>query len=239
MCKTDEMPPSTSSSEKEQEQEHQHRRQDNNNNNVLPSNPFQSVYISKEPDESDADAENDSNSSRCRSCLKAIVRIYWEQEFLILVVLAILLAMAYPPLGAKYVQPDITASWIAVIFIFFVSGLSLKTSEFSSALKEVYFNAYVQIFNFGVTSSVVFGLARLLALANILRKDLTDGIIIAASLPMTTNMVQLMTKAAGGDEAAAIFNAAFGNLVGVFISPALILGYIGTSSNLDVLGRYS
>jgi hypothetical protein len=39
-------------------------------------------------------------------------------DFLILVVLAICLAKAYPPLGAKYVQPKITATWIAIMIIF-------------------------------------------------------------------------------------------------------------------------
>jgi hypothetical protein len=42
----------------------------------------------------------------------------WLNEFLILAVIAILLAKAYPPLGAEYLQPQITAKWIAVIFIF-------------------------------------------------------------------------------------------------------------------------
>jgi hypothetical protein len=39
-------------------------------------------------------------------------------EFLVLVVLVILLAKAYPDLGARHVQPQITATWIAVIYIF-------------------------------------------------------------------------------------------------------------------------
>lgn len=43
---------------------------------------------------------------------------YVSNEFLILVVIAILLARAYPPLGADYLQPKITATWIAVVFIF-------------------------------------------------------------------------------------------------------------------------
>jgi hypothetical protein len=44
--------------------------------------------------------------------------VYAKNSFLILVVLAVLLALAYPPLGAVYLAPEITATWIAVIFIF-------------------------------------------------------------------------------------------------------------------------
>ena len=44
----------------------------------------------------------------------------------------------------------------------------------------------------------------------------------------------VLTKSAGGDEAASIFNAAFGNLMGVLISPALILMYLGVSGEVDL-----
>ncbi|KAL7520929.1 hypothetical protein ACHAWX_005621 [Stephanocyclus meneghinianus] len=57
--------------------------------------------------------------------------------------------------------------------------------------------------------------------------------IICASLPVAVNMVQVLTKSAGGNEAAAIFNAAFGNLLGVFLSPALILLYLGATADID------
>ena len=51
-------------------------------------------------------------------CFRRVVSFYFANEFIVLVVLSILLAKAYPPLGNEYVQPDITASWIAVIIIF-------------------------------------------------------------------------------------------------------------------------
>ena len=52
------------------------------------------------------------------TCLQRMIKFYWDNEFVILVVIAILLARAYPPLGATYLAPQITATWIAVIFIF-------------------------------------------------------------------------------------------------------------------------
>ena len=69
---------------------------------------------------------------------------------------------------------------------------------------------------------------------NALPQSLADGMTICASLPITVNMVLVLTKSAGGDEAAAIFNAAFGNLVGVFLSPALILMYLGVRGQVDL-----
>ena len=52
------------------------------------------------------------------TCLRRAISFYFANEFIVLVILSILLAKAYPPLGNEYVQPDITASWIAVIIIF-------------------------------------------------------------------------------------------------------------------------
>eukprot|EP00957_Ditylum_brightwellii_P053660 4065751-Ditylum_brightwellii.AAC.1 len=47
-------------------------------------------------------------------------------------------------------------------------------------------------------------------------------------------MVLVLTKSSGGDEASAVFNAAFGNLVGVFLSPALILAYLGVEGSVNL-----
>jgi hypothetical protein len=46
------------------------------------------------------------------------LQFYQQYEFLILIIISICLARAYPPLGAEYLQPQITSTWIAVVFIF-------------------------------------------------------------------------------------------------------------------------
>lgn len=108
----------------------------------------------------------------------------------------------------------------------------MKTEELSKAFKRLKFNLFVQLFNFGVISVLVFGVSRGLAELKIVSKSLADGMVICASLPLTINMVIVFTKTAGGDEASAMFNAAFGNLIGVFLSPILILGYLGVSGDV-------
>ncbi len=70
--------------------------------------PISSVTTSGNSD------DNEKEPSKCQ-CL---IDFYWENEFVILIILVILLARAYPPLGAEYLAEEITASWIAVIFIF-------------------------------------------------------------------------------------------------------------------------
>ena len=158
--------------------------------------------------------------SKCKS-------IYATHSFLIKALILILLAFAYPPLGATYLAPQITATWIAVMFIFILAGMGIKTEEFAKAFQRLRFNLFLQLYNFGAVSGIVYGFSRFMVAVNALPQSLADGMTICASLPITVNMVLVLTKSAGGDEAAAIFNAAFGNLVGVFLSPALILMYLG------------
>jgi len=182
----------------------------------------------------ETDVETGTNPEKVKSCYKRLWKrwrnIYAANSFLILVVCAILLGLAYPPLGAVYLAPQITATWIAVVFIFVLAGLGLRTSELSKAVSNIWFNTVVQCYNFFVVSSVVFGVSRFLISVGALARGLGDGMVIGTSVPMTINMVLVLTKSSGGDEASAVFNAAFGNLVGVFLTPVLILGYLGLKS---------
>ena len=51
-----------------------------------------------------------------------------------------------------------------------MSGLGLKSEEFSKAFQQIKFNLFVQIFNFLVVSSIVFGISRFLISINALSK---------------------------------------------------------------------
>jgi len=117
-----------------------------------------------------------------------------------LAILAIILAKAYPPLGATYLKPKITASWIAVIFIFLLAGLVLRTEEFANAFVKVYFNLFVQFFTFGVVSSMLFGFSRLMIEIGAISKALGDGMAICGCLSTTINMSVVMTIGADGGE---------------------------------------
>jgi sodium/bile acid cotransporter 7 len=199
---------------------------------------LESTRVKNEAEEEPKNEGEENKSCLCKWRTK-LVKFYFDNEFLVLVVLAILLARAYPPLGATYLAPEITATWIAVVFIFVLAGMGLKTEEFKKAFQRVYFNSVVQIYNFGVVSAIAFGFSRLMVTTGALTQSLADGMVICSCLPLTINMVLVLTKTSGGDEAAAIFNAAFGNLVGVFLSPVLILGYLGVTGDVDLLGVFT
>lgn len=170
-----------------------------------------------------------------RSFGRRVWKLYAGNSFLLNVLFVILLAFLAPSVGLA-LAPAITASRVAVAIIFLLSGLGLKTNELVNALKNVKFNCFVQCFNMGVVTSSAFGVAKFLSWLNALSDDLVDGIIICGALPMTVNMVIVLTKSANGDEAAAIFNSAVGNLLGVFVTPAWVVVLVGRSGSNNFVG---
>jgi sodium/bile acid cotransporter 7 len=121
-----------------------------------------------------------------------------------------------------------------VIVIFLLAGMGLRSEELAKAFQRVGFNSYIQFFNFMIVSGAVYGFSRLMLHLGALPESLADGMVICSTLSVSVNMGIVLTKVVGGDEAAAVFDAAFGNFLGVFVSPALILLYLGLSANVDL-----
>jgi sodium/bile acid cotransporter 7 len=48
-------------------------------------------------------------------------------------------------------------------------------------------------------------------------------------------MAIVFTGTAGGDEASAVFNSAISNLIGVFLTPALVLMYLGNDKSIKIV----
>jgi len=104
------------------------------------------------------------------------------------VFVVLIIAYIHPTLANDYLAPKITASWIAVIIIFLCSGLKMKTSALKGAAKEVVFHFYVQFYNFGIISLILYLWSRFLKSMGY-NEALADGFVILGSLPMTVNMI--------------------------------------------------
>lgn len=185
----------------------------------------------KNKQESTEDVENES---RCKHYLHKASAFYFDQMFSIHLLIAIAIAKAYPPLGAEYLAPKITASWLAVSIIFFISGLSIKSKSLLKSFGLVRFHGFLQIYNFFFISAVILGVAKFLAAVNVFEQPLADGLVICGCLPMAVNAIIVFSVATGANEPAAVFNATFSNVVGIFLSPILMLGYLGTKSDMPL-----
>lgn len=163
---------------------------------------------------------------------------FTEKNFFLLgMVAAVSFARAFPQLGKTggVLRPEIFIGNWGVFCIFLLSGLSLELSQLTEAASNHKLNALVQLITFGAWPFLV-GLPLTQALRaffpNLLPPPLLDGLLILSCLPTTVNMCIFLTSACGGNVASALCNAVISNLAGVFLTPALLLRFFGTSIQL-------
>ncbi|KAI9008906.1 putative sodium bile acid cotransporter [Phycomyces nitens] len=159
--------------------------------------------------------------SKKRICLGAFKR-YW---FLVGLGFAIGLAWAIPDVGKTngVLQAQYTIRWGAVILIFLLSGLGIEVRELFHTFLQWRLHLVVQIISFVIMPLAMYVVTYIFMTSNApMGNMMYKGWIIALSTSTTVSSNAIMTRNAGGNDGAALFNAAVGNIMGVFISPALI-----------------
>ncbi|CAF3008609.1 unnamed protein product [Rotaria sp. Silwood2] len=162
--------------------------------------------------------------SLCLSYILPTIRKYW---FLIGLGCVIGLAYAFPNVGKTggYIRSEWSVKWGCVILIFFFSGLSLRTKLLAKEFLHIRLHAVIQIYSLLIIPFTIYGLGLLLTRLPI-NKTLVAGIVIMACTPTTISSNVVMTKTAMGNEYSALLNAALGNVLGIFISPALVFYFM-------------
>lgn len=162
--------------------------------------------------------------------------------FLVGVVAAVALAALVPELGRKGgpLLPELTVNWGAPCGIFLLSGLTLPSSQLAATAVRVKEHALIQAFNLAYIPLVMLAVCTGLGGAGVLPKALADGLLVMAAVPTTVNMCVALSRSAGANEALAIFNAVVGNVLGVVLTPWLVVrlvGAHGTIAAADVLKK--
>ncbi|KAG1138983.1 hypothetical protein G6F37_002444 [Rhizopus arrhizus] len=174
-------------------------------------------------------APDTTNKRGFKEIMKSTRRIAWalflKYWFLLGLLIAIILAIQFPNVARKggYIRAEWTIKWGAVIVIFLISGLSLRTKILAATILRVRLHLLIQIINLILIPFFVFGLVILFFKLHMdISSLLLVGVVIAASTPTTVSSNVVMTKNAKGNEASALMNAALGNVLGIFVSPALV-----------------
>lgn len=143
---------------------------------------------------------------------------------------AAVVASAFPATGRAY---DILlwVSLIAIGLLFFLYGVRLSTSQTLHGLRNWRLQAAIL-----VTTFVAFPLAGL-ALGRLtgalLGPALTAGLLLLCLVPTTVQSNIVFTRLAGGDTAAAVVAASLSNLIGVFLTPALVAVLMSARAQVD------
>jgi len=119
-----------------------------------------------------------------------------------------------------------------IVCIFLLSGLTIDSQKLIRSIKNWRLHLWIQTISFVVFPSVVVITAWLINSAQT-SNLIYIGFIVLACIPTTITSCVVFTRNAGGNEEAALFNAALGNILGIFITPLLIYLFIGESIALD------
>jgi len=171
-----------------------------------------------------------------RRLLDFLIRIHNKYFVVIWILIAILTALAYPDAGIKKgpMKPEITADWVAVIIIFLISGLKIKTQDFLKAAQACYETIVVQLFVFILFPCVGYLIYTLMGVWNMDAK-LSIGVMLLSCCPTTVSTANIMVQMAGGNEAIAIINTKLNNFIGIIMTPSLILFFLHQDTNVDFL----
>lgn len=162
--------------------------------------------------------------------------------FLIGLALVIALAAWQPWIGAPGgpLWPELTVH-LAVAGAFLVSGLTLPVAHLRAAAGQMRLHLVIQVICFVIVPLLVWLAQPLLAVCGA-SAVLIQGFVVLACMPTTIASCVIFTRTAGGNEPGALCNAVLGNLLGLVVTPALLLVLLdvhGESPILRVLKQLS
>lgn len=156
-----------------------------------------------------------------------------QSWFLIGIVAVFLLAVSAPRIAAPG-GPLALGGWQDALFVimFLATGIALRTAELGSALGHWRLHALTQGFNLGLVPLLAAAVDPLLGLLGV-PAVWRLGILVTLCLPMTISSCVLLTRLAGGSEAAALTQATLGGLLGIVITPLWLLLLAGGKAEID------
>jgi predicted Na+-dependent transporter len=121
------------------------------------------------------------------------------------------------PLRTEY-----SVKYGAVSLIFLISGISLKTDSVLYTFQQYKLHLFIQAFTFVLVPIFAQLFTQLLTLLGV-NSWVLKGLITVACMPPPVSSAVILTRAAHGNETAAIFNSVLGSFLGVIITPLSLL----------------
>ena len=157
-------------------------------------------------------------------------RLKKPDPLIVLIILAVIIAIIAPARG-NFADIFGQLTNVAIALLFFLYGARLSTQEALNGLKHWRLHLTILAFTFVVYPLIGIALRPLTA---VISHDMYLGILFLTLVPSTVQSSVAFTSIAKGNVAGAIVSASASNLVGVIVTPLLVMLLMGTGGEVHI-----
>ena len=157
-------------------------------------------------------------------------RLKKPDPLIVLIILAVIIAIIAPARG-NFADIVGQLTNVAIALLFFLYGARLSTQEALNGLKHWRLHLTILAFTFVVYPLIGIALRPLTA---VISHDMYLGMLFLTLVPSTVQSSVAFTSIAKGNVAGAIVSASASNLVGVIITPLLVMFLMGTGGGVHI-----